>query len=114
MSFPVDDVTLAMLEAACTPEPGADGRSHLFEMLDGAEGELIGHQGDVEVRQGGWPVTSCVLALVQEVQRTRSALALIHNWAALGGENGAQPHARIMLQAQRTLDDPDHDPSSMA
>lgn len=51
--------------------------------------------------------------LLSEVERLRKALAYIHDWAAFGGEHGAQPHARIMVQAQRTLDDHNYDPAEM-
>lgn len=75
--FPTDDVTLAMLEAACIPDP-EDDRTHLLELLDGAEGELVEtidygfHDREIEVRKSdGWTVTSCVLALVREIQHLR-------------------------------------------
>lgn len=46
-----------------------------------------------------------------EVERLRAALALIHDWAALGGEHGEEPHVHIMRVAARVLDDPEYDPT---
>lgn len=59
-TFPVDDVTLAVLAAAveCDEE---DGHSHLFEVLD------FGDQS--------WSPHAVIAALVAEVQRLRSERA---------------------------------------
>lgn len=55
-----------------------------------------------------------VLAVIDEVRRLRNALAHIHDWAALGGEHGEEPDARIMRFAAAVLDQPGVDPDTWA
>lgn len=53
-TFPVDDMTLAMLESACSADESDDGRSHLTDVLDGV------HANDL------------ILALITEIRRLRA------------------------------------------
>ena len=55
-----------------------------------------------------------VLAVIDEVRRLRKALALIHDWAALGGEQGEQPDRDIMRLARGVIDQPGVDPDTWA
>lgn len=55
-----------------------------------------------------------VLAVIDEVRRLRKALALVHDWSALGGEQGEQPDKNIMRLARGVLDQPGVDPDTWA
>lgn len=83
-SFPVDDVTLAMLQAACAADP-ADGRSHLFDFLD--FGALENTRTEIgpatfevtyEPGRAPWSVHEVITALILEIQRLRGAITIDH------------------------------------
>jgi hypothetical protein len=87
--FPVDNTTLALLEAACNINPDT-GRTHLMDFLSMGEEvksrTLLMEEGDlglgivapvyeVEFEEGRepWSVNSVILALVAEVRRLRES-----------------------------------------
>lgn len=76
MTFPVDDVTLAMLEASCDASNNDDGMSHLAEFLSfGAEPlePYVTEDGDeIPIYAGGYHHTDVILALVAEIRRLRT------------------------------------------
>lgn len=80
MTFPVDDVTLSILEMACQADD--DGSSHLMEFLTFGSEELAPYEYfDTEVNDvvsigvyaGGYHPNDVILALIEEVRRLRSA-----------------------------------------
>lgn len=75
-TFPLDDVTLAVVEVACVPDE--EGQSHLFDVLTfGSEPlepytvEINGEPHTIEVSAGGWHPNDLVLALIAEVRELR-------------------------------------------
>lgn len=70
--FPVDDVTLAIVESACLPD-GEDDPSTLSQVLT-FESELVGTAGDIDYYMGGWHPNDVILALIAEVRRLRDGI----------------------------------------
>lgn len=76
-TFPVDDVTLAALQAACECDE-EDGRSHLFDFLEFGAVEQSRTQVDSNVFEvtyepgrAPWSTHQVIVALIAEVQRLR-------------------------------------------
>jgi hypothetical protein len=75
VTFPVDDMNLDLLEAACTPD---EGRTHLAEFLTFGQVRLPAYEhpetmDGVEMWVGGWSHVDVIRALLAEVRRLREA-----------------------------------------
>lgn len=98
MTFPVDDVTLGMLEAACI---GDDEGSHLMDMLGFGSVDTgtyvhydqeTGDRMEFRTRAGGYHPNDVILALIGEVRSLRGASLPVDNgtrkWRPWSRKNG--------------------------
>ena len=75
-----DDVTLAILEAACQPDGGPDGRSHLLAFCEAGALSLGEAPFGEDVEEIYWPghepesPHSIILDLIQEIYCLRALL----------------------------------------
>lgn len=98
-AFPVDDVTLAMVEAACTASD--DGPSQLADFLSFGAVHVGAYEHEdtmdgIEMWVGGWHHNHVILALIAEVRSIRYALILAHAAALQGGYASPQESAPVV------------------